>query len=324
MPFQPGANLNTVSFGNRPENVEVPHLDVRAPATTDIQYPVGKKWTDTVHNATYELTSFSVSAGVTTANWQGSSGGTVELSSLTGDSGGAVSPTAGNINILGTANQITSIGSGSTVTLSLIGPYTPATYTAHGALIGEGTGSIVATAAGTDGQVLTGATGADPSFGAIGIRSGLTAHGVVIAEGASAFAATAAGTTGQILTAVTGADPVWANNTGINIVNVSGTSQAISVATTYIANNAGLVTFTLPATANQGDRFSIVGNGLGGWRIAQNAGQQMVLNAQASTVGTGGSVSSTNHYNAISVLATVGGASTVWNIIDTPATLTFV
>ena len=42
--FQPGAVVNTQGFGNRPENVEVPHYDVRAPAATDILYPLGKMW----------------------------------------------------------------------------------------------------------------------------------------------------------------------------------------------------------------------------------------------------------------------------------------
>ncbi len=42
-----------------------------------------------------------------------------------------------------------------------------ATFTAHGVLIGEGTGAIVATATGTAGQVLvSGGSSADPSFGA--------------------------------------------------------------------------------------------------------------------------------------------------------------
>ena len=44
MTTQPGANIYTQGFGSRPENVEVPHLDVRAPTTTDVLYPIGKKW----------------------------------------------------------------------------------------------------------------------------------------------------------------------------------------------------------------------------------------------------------------------------------------
>lgn len=103
------------------------------------------------------------------------------------------------LSVTGTANQILATPITGNVVLSLIGPYTPATYTAHGVLIGEGISSIVATAAGTTGQVLTATTSADPAFAAIGTGSGLTAHGVLLAEGTGAFVATAAGTSGQIL-----------------------------------------------------------------------------------------------------------------------------
>jgi hypothetical protein len=48
---------------------------------------------------------------------------------ITGDSGGALSQSAGNWNILGTANQITTTGSGATLTLSL-----PSAITAPGSL----------------------------------------------------------------------------------------------------------------------------------------------------------------------------------------------
>lgn len=71
------------------------------------------------------------------------------------------------LSVTGTANQILASPTTGNVVLSLIGPYTPATYTAHGVLIGEGTSSIVATTPGTTGQVLAGNTGADPSFQSI-------------------------------------------------------------------------------------------------------------------------------------------------------------
>jgi hypothetical protein len=89
------------------------------------------------------------------------------VTSITGDSGGAEVPSAGNFNIKGTANQTLVTGTANTETISLIGPYTPATYTAHGVLIGEGTGSIVASSVGATGTVLSGNTGADPTFQAL-------------------------------------------------------------------------------------------------------------------------------------------------------------
>lgn len=73
---------------------------------------------------------------------------------------------SGNVlSVTGTANQILASPTTGSVVLSLVGPYTPATYTAHGVLIGEGTGSIVATAAGSSGQFLvSGGASADPSW----------------------------------------------------------------------------------------------------------------------------------------------------------------
>lgn len=118
MTFQPGANVYTQGFGSRPENVEVPHIDVRAPATTDILYPVGKVWVDQTNNASYTLTSFSASGNTTTANWVTTGGGSGAVATLTGDSGTAT-PSGGNIKIAGTTNQITTAASGATVTLSL-------------------------------------------------------------------------------------------------------------------------------------------------------------------------------------------------------------
>lgn len=119
MTIQPGAVVYTQGFGSRPENVEVPHLDVRAPASSDNIYPPGKVWIDQVGNASYTLTSMSSIGGTLLAAWQGTAGGSVVVETITGGSGGALSPSSGNISILGTANQITSSGSGSTLTLSV-------------------------------------------------------------------------------------------------------------------------------------------------------------------------------------------------------------
>lgn len=234
-----GANLYTQGFGSRPENVEIPTYQTRAPGVTDTQWPLGKRWIDTVAGSEYSLCNFSTSNGVVSANWSLLGTNTGALNTLTGDSGGAISPSAGNITLAGTAGQIATTGSGSTITFSLIGPYTPSTYTAHGVLIGEGTSPIVATAAGTSGQLLIAATGADPAFatltssgstitvtggantlnidvtaplnvahGGTG-RTTLTAHSLYVGNGTSAINPITNGTTGQALVAATGADPAF-------------------------------------------------------------------------------------------------------------------
>lgn len=75
---------------------------------------------------------------------------------------------SGVTSLAGTANQVNVSGSTGAVTLSLIGPYTPTTYTAHGIILGEGTSSMVATAVMTNGQLLVGSTGADPAPATVG------------------------------------------------------------------------------------------------------------------------------------------------------------
>lgn len=84
----------------------------RAPTSGDTGYDLGQEW---IFNGTV-YTLASVSAG--SATWEISAGGTGAVATLTGDSGVAT-PVGGNINILGTANQISTIGSGDDITASL-------------------------------------------------------------------------------------------------------------------------------------------------------------------------------------------------------------
>ncbi len=73
MGFQPGAVLNTQSFGNRAENVEVPTIQTRDPSVNDTKYPLGKRWINKTGNTAWDLTSFSSIGGILQATW--SSGG---------------------------------------------------------------------------------------------------------------------------------------------------------------------------------------------------------------------------------------------------------
>lgn len=134
---------------------------VRSPTTNDKKYPIGSIWINTTNNTAWILTSAPGNWSEFAASVAGA------IVSITGDSGGAENALLGNFNLLGTPNQIAVTGSAATETFSLIGPYTPSTYTAHGVLVGEGTSSIVATTPGTNGQVLLGSTGANPAFGTL-------------------------------------------------------------------------------------------------------------------------------------------------------------
>jgi hypothetical protein len=174
-----------------------------------------------------------------------------------------------------------------------------ASPTAHGILVGEGASAVNPIVL-TNGQMLIGSTGVDPVA-------------TVISAGLGISVTTGAGT--LTISAVAG---------GLGWTTVVGTSQAISVNNGYVANNAGLVTLTLPATASVGDEIVIMGKGAGGWTIAQNASQSIQFGNQTTTVGVAGSLSSTNQWDNVGLRCITSGASTLWSVADAVGNLTVV
>lgn len=121
-----------------------------------------------------------------------------------------------------------------------------------------------------------------------------------------------------------GSITISGTGSGIGWTEVTGTTQAMSADSGYVANNASLITFTLPATAAFGTAISIIGKGAGGWTIAQNASQSIQLGSVSTTVGVGGSVSSANRYDSLNLICTT--ANLVWTLRGAPqsAGLTYV
>jgi hypothetical protein len=68
MTFQPGSANYTMGFGINPENVEVPHIDVRAPNAQDVNYPIGKRWIFP-NVGEFTLEGLVTISGLTTASW---------------------------------------------------------------------------------------------------------------------------------------------------------------------------------------------------------------------------------------------------------------
>ena len=147
-----------------------------------------------------------------------------------------------------------------------------------------------------------------PILGGTGVSSP-TAHGVLIGEGASAVSPIVL-TAGQVLIGTTSGDPSGATLTagsGINITSLSGsitiagmtwsqknTATTLAPSNGYFTTSGSTVVFTLPATAAIGDTYQVTTapTGIGGWEIAQNSGQSIVVGNTTTTVGTGGSISS--------------------------------
>jgi hypothetical protein len=119
---------------------------------------------------------------------------------------------------------------------------------------------------------------------------------------------------GSITIASTGGGLAW--------TDVAGIAQAMAVNSGYTANNAGLVTLTLPASAVYGSVFKVVGKGAGGWKIAQNAGQTIHFGSINTTAGAGGSLASTFRYDAIELVTTA--ADTDFTVQSSIGNITYV
>lgn len=219
-----------------------------------------------------------------------------------------------------------------------------ATNVNHAILVGNGVDgySSIATSATAGVPLVSNGASADPSFSTGLVAGGCTGstsfnvNGVVISNTTTTGnLASITLTDGQIPIGRTGNTTVAANITagaGISITNaagsitvatvagihlwteVTGTSQAAAVNNGYVANNAALVTITLPATAAFGSVVRVVGKGAGLWKLLANTGQIIHFGNTDSTVA--GYVSSSQRYDCIEVLCTV--ANTEWTVSNGP------
>ncbi len=109
---------------------------------------------------------------------------------------------------------------------------------------------------------------------------------------------------------------------GIGWSVVTGTSQSASENNGYFADNVGLVTVTLPATASVGSTVRVAGMGAGGWAVAQNAGQSIRLGNVTTSTGVGGSLASTDIGDAVEMVCRV--ANTDWMVLSMVGNITWV
>lgn len=139
---------------------------------------------------------------------------------------------------------------------------------------------------------------------------------------------TSGGSSGQFLQTDGSGGTTWATASGggggggITWNEVTGTSQSMAVDNGYIANNASLVTLTLPATAAVGKVVRVSGKGAGGWKIAQNASGIIHFGNSDTTTGTGGYLQSTHQRDSVELVCVV--ANNEWNIISSVGNITYV
>ena len=107
---------------------------------------------------------------------------------------------------------------------------------------------------------------------------------------------------------------------GVSVWNDS-TSTPIALVPNqgYLADRvAGPVTFTLPIIAIEGSVISIAGI-QNGWVITQNTGQKIHCGNQTTILGVAGTITSTNAFDAISLLCIAANATwTTLSVVGVP------
>lgn len=234
-----------------------PVIAQRAPTTADYKYQIGQQWVDEVGDDAYIL----VDVTNNTATWNVTATTPGNVDTLTTDTGGAITPSAGNINVLGDATQgLTGSGAASTITFTIA----DASETQKGVLeLATNAESI----AGTDAVRGIVPTSLKAKLGA------QTANGLSYGGGTTAAVNwLGAATNGQIPVGSTGSAPVLAAITGspeITVTNgagtialtskvggasVSGAKFTLSAGTFSITpNDAGTMTFVTPSNVTPGN-----------------------------------------------------------------------
>lgn len=227
----------------------------RNPTTSDTAYVKGTLWLNTSASTAY---MYSGAAGLWIALGSGTTGGVVTINSLT--------PTAGNIIIAPTANQIGVANAGSTVTLSI-----PAAFIAPGSIdstttITSGT-ALIATTSVTAGTSITAtlgnitATNGNLVLTAAGNKMVRTSVGTTTAAGANSIGSVVlvGGTATVSTTAVTAGSliQVWRQSVGATGAAALGMISVgtITAGTSFVINAWQAAN----ATALQASDVSLIG-----------------------------------------------------------------
>lgn len=211
-----------------------------------------------------------------------------------------------------------------------------ATFTAHGVLLGEGTSAfgVAATSATSGVPLISQGSSSDPAFGTAVVAGGgtgattFTAYAVITA-GTTATGVfqnvSGVGSSGQVLTSAGAAAlPTWSTPGAAALAwSVITANQNAVKGNAYICNKAGTLVLTLPSTAVVGDTILVTGmNTATGWQIAQNSGQTINFGTSTTTSGAGGSLTSTNIYDTITVTCNV--TNTGWIAYNAQGNITVV
>lgn len=199
-----------------------------------------------------------------------------------------------------TTNNTINLSSAGIVKYDGAGTFAADTTTTNAILYGTGSNGIGSLTL-TNGQLAVGSTGATP------------------------VATTLSAGTGVSITNGAGSITINSTGGGLSWTQVTTPTQSLGANSGYTIVNSGTVTLTLPATIPQFSVIQIVGQGAGGtggWTIAQNSGQQIVFGKSGTTVGAGGSLSSTYQTDCVYLLCTT--ANTDFQVLNSVGNLTVV
>ncbi len=201
-----------------------------------------------------------------------------------------------------------------------------------GVLTTGATGVPVITALSTDGQVIIGSTSGVPAAATLTQGTGITitnaSNSITIAANGAVVGQTITGDSGGALSptagnwnilggtncSTSGSGSTLTINAVQDWTEVSGTSVSAAVNNSYILNNAGLVTVNLPGTYAVGDEIRLLGKGAGLYVADAPAGDTIHFGGQDSS--SGGTVTATQRYSALHLVATVANAEwTVFNSV---------
>ena len=212
------------------------------------------------------------------------------------------------------------------------GTFTGVTLTQHDLLIGAASNAItsVAPSATAGVPVVSAGAGVDPTFGTAVVAGGgtglatLTAYELLAAgtTPTGALQQIALGTAGQVLTnngagALPSYQAAGTPSAQAPYLNTTATTQLMAVNEGYVSNNAGLVTFTPPATCPVGAVFAVAGAGAGGWTI-NCATNSQTINYGSSPATT--ALASSNQFDCVKFVCIT--ANTTFSVVSSDGNLT--
>jgi hypothetical protein len=179
------------------------------------------------------------------------------------------------------------------------------TYAASTLLYSNGANTVIGLATANSSVLVTTSAG-------VPVQAGTMTNGQMIIGSTSATPAVGIITGSGNITVTSGAGTLALSVTGIaatTFVDETTTSRTLTAFQGMVADNAGVVTGTIPATTAFGDIFEIVGKGSGGWKLQANSGQTINLGSSPTTVA--GSLASTNRYDSVQVVCVTANTTFV-------------